>query len=185
MQCVEYLGIHGPDSIDLDSVLVGRRNRRAFHWFLDEIGSVVVGASRAEQMKYTRLPHEWLTPSLEAFGLLCLENCFERIRSQVLGEDRIATSKWTADGRGAKRNQGWHQDGIRRYNSLLEQVRVDRLNFPREDDVYLSEKKEEKRLRENEKLRKRQEVITGRETGLLAAMDDFSSSSDDSGNESN
>jgi hypothetical protein len=152
---------------------------------MDEIASVVVGTSRAEQMKYTKPPHEWLTPSLEAFALVCLENCFERVRSQVLGEDRPASSKWTADGRGAKRNQGWHQDGICRYNSLLEQVRVDRMNFPKEEDVYLSKKQEEKRQRENDRLKKRQEAVTGRETGLVAAMDDFSSSSDGSDYESN
>ena len=153
--------MYGSDSIDLNLVLAGRKEEKSFHWFLDEIASVVVGSHIVEQVKSVELPSEWLTPSLEAFCLLCVENYFHMIQSKIQ-KDNSVRAKWTADGRGSKKNQGWKQEGIQRYNELLKQVR----------------KKEERMKYECEKLRKRQEAgIVGRQR-LLAAGDDFSSDSD-------
>ena len=93
-------------------------------------------------------------------------------------KDNSFRAKWTADGRGSKKNQGWKQEGIQRYNELLKQVRLDRVNYAKEEELYLKNKKEERMKYECEKLRKRQEAgIVGRQR-LLAAGDDFSSDSD-------
>ena len=167
--------MHGPDSIDLQKVLAGRKERESFHWFLDEIAPVVVGANLYDQMKCVKLPSEWLTPTLEAFGLLCVENSFERIRSIVLEEDRKAPSKWTSDGRGAKKNQGWHQDGISRYNDLVDEVRRDRASFPKEDEQYLASKVEERLRFESERLQSMQEAASDEtDIGPLLTKDDLS-----------
>ena len=113
---------------------------------------------------------------LEAFSLLCVENYFERIQSEVKKDARKAEPKWTSDGRGSKKNQGWKQDGIKRYNDLVEKVRQDRASRRKVDELYLGKKHEERMRLENEKLLKRQQVIAGREKELLAAKDDFSDS---------
>ena len=168
---------NGADSVDLNRVLAGRKEGESFRWFLDEIGSVVVGSNIVEHVKYVKLPSEWLSPSLEAFGLLCVENYFEMIQSKVRKDERTMQGKWTADGRGSKKNQGWKQDGIRRYNELLEKVRLDRRNCPKEDELYLKLKQEERLHNECEKLKRKQEADASKEPELLAAEDDFSSSS--------
>ena len=167
---------HGVDSINLQRVLEGRRNRDTFHWFLDNIASAVVNVRVAEQVKSIKRPCEWLSRSLESFSLLCLENYFEMTRNQVLHKD--FTSKyqalWTADGRGKQKNQGWSQEGIRRYNVLCKAVQLDRGHYRIEDDVYMNAKLEERQSKEMEKLKRRQDRTDKREQGLEAAVDDFS-----------
>jgi hypothetical protein len=176
--------VHGAESINLVDVLEGRRNREAFHWFLDTIGSKLVRVSVFEQVKCVQPPSVWLSPSLEAFGLLCVENYFERTKSKVNKEEMIADAKWTSEGRGSKRNRGWKQEGIRRYNVLLEKVRIDRGTLSKEDSVYLSTKLEERKKYEGMKLKKKEEEISNRERGMEAANDDFSSSDNDSDSDS-
>lgn len=171
-----YLEQHGVDSVDLHRVLEGRRNRDTFHWFLDNIASAVVTTRVAEQVKSIKRPSEWLTRSLEAFGLVCLENFFEMTRKQIMNRGRQETYQalWTADGRGKLKNQGWDQAGIRRYNQLCEAVKKDRDMYQIEDDVYLKAKQDEHQKKEMDKLKRRQDMTETRERGLEAAMDDFS-----------
>ena len=169
--------VHGPDSVDLGQVLAGRKNRDTFYWFLDEIATVVAGSVFVERVNSTKLPGEWLSPSLEAFSLLCVENFFERIKSQVKNEDPVARAKWT-EGRGCKKFQGWNQAGILRYNELIENVQKDRKALPKVDEAYMKLKMEERMRYESEKLRKRQEA-SGKQVDIITAQDDFSSSDDD------
>jgi hypothetical protein len=171
---------HGADSINLQRVLEGRRNRDTFHWFLDNIASAVVNVRVAEQVKSIKRPCDWLSRSLESFSLLCLENYFEMTRNQVMNKDFGSTYQalWTADGRGKQKNQGWSQEGIRRYNVLCEAVRADRVKYQVEDEVYMTTKQHERQAKEMEKLKRRQDRTEKREQGLEAAVDDFSSGSD-------
>lgn len=168
------------DSVDLQRVLEGRRNRETFHWFLDHIASAVVSARVVEQVKSIKSPSDWLSRSLEAFSLLCLENYFEMTKKQVLNKDSRETYQalWTADGRGKQKNQGWSPEGIRRYNVLCRVVKVDRENYNMEDEIYLNIKQQERQKVEMERLKRRQERTEIREQGLEAAEDDFSRSSD-------
>jgi hypothetical protein len=175
---VGYLSDNGPESIELNSILEGRRERKSFHWFLDEIASVVVGTSVFEQVKCVKLPSEWLSPSLEAFGLLCIENYFERMKGKANQDEKVSEPKWTAEGRGSRKYQGWKQEGIRRYNVLVNRVRSDRSEFGKEDEIYLQVKNEERVRLENDRLRKRQVDLDSRENGIEAAADDFSSDSE-------
>ena len=146
---------NGVESINLEDIQEGRKNRVSYHWFLDEIASVVVGTSVFEKVKYIKPPNEWLTPSLEGFCLLCIENYFDKIKSTVKKDERMANALWTAEGRGSRKNRGWKQEGIRRYNELVDQVRIDRDSFPREDTIYLTKKQEERMRFENERLKRR------------------------------
>lgn len=170
--------VQGVDSIDLEDIRRGRKNRATYHWFLDEIASVVVGTSVYEKVKCIKPPNEWLTPSLEGFCLLCIENYFERIKSLVRKEERKVKALWTSEGRGSRKNRGWKQEGIRRYNVLVDHVRNDRDDFAREDALYLKAKQEERMRFENERLRRRQEDVADKEIGVEMAQDDFSSSDD-------
>ena len=182
--CTGYMEEHGVDSINLERVLEGRKNREFFHWFLDHIASTVVSTRVAEQVKCIKRPSEWLSRSLEAFSLLCLENYYEMTRKQIQNKESRDKYQalWTADGRGKLKNQGWDQAGIRRYNALCEMVKVDREKYQIEDEVYLSAKREERQNLEMSRLKRRQDRTETREQGLEAAVDDFSS--DDSGSES-
>lgn len=184
-QCVRkklkrYFEENGVDSINLQRVLEGRRNRETFHWFLDHIASAIIGTRLVDQVKSIKSPSEWLTRSLEAFSLLCLENFFEMTRNQVLHKDSRQTYQalWTADGRGKQKNQGWSPEGIRRYNVLCRAVEVDRENYRIEDEVYLNTKRQEQQTAEKERLKRREERTEIREQGLEAADDDFSYNSD-------
>lgn len=166
--------MHGVESIQLRRVLLGRRDREAFHWFLDNIAAVVVGLTKFEQVKSTKPPHEWMTPSLEAFCLVCTENFFEMVQKRVSGEDKKATSLWTCDARGKKKNQGWDIQGARRYNNLVKLVRMDRKTFQLEDEMYLNTKMEERNQHLLEKLKKKKENLALKERGWEAAEDDLS-----------
>lgn len=169
---------NGPDSVDLIRVLAGRKDPEMFTWFLDEIAAVVVGMNAVEHVKSLKLPCDWLTPSLEAFSLLCLENYFERVQSEVRKDKEKRPQKWTKDSRGSRKNQGWGREAIQRYNKLIESVRRDRATLKKVDESYFTKKQEERIKLENERLLKRQETIDGREKELLVAEDDFSSDSD-------
>lgn len=171
-----YLKVHGLESIDLTQVLEGRKNKKTFWWFLDEIATVVVGSVIVERVNCIQLPIEWLSPSLEAFSLLCLENFYAKVRSQINGEDPVARPKWT-EGRGSKKFQGWNQAGIVRYNELLDKVRKDRKALPKVDEGYLRKKKEEKLQFASEKLKRKQET-SGNDVVTITAGDDFSNSED-------
>lgn len=178
--CVGYFEDNGVDSINLQRVLEGRRNRDTFHWFLDNIASAVVSTRVVDQVKSIKSPSDWLTRSLEAFSLVCVENFYEMTRNQVINKDSRARYQalWTADGRGKQKNQGWSPEGIRRYNELCRKVRIDRERYQIEDEIYLNSKQQERQQMEMDKLKRRQEKTDMREQGLEAADNDFSSDSD-------
>lgn len=178
--CIGSLEKNGVDSINLQRVLEGRRNRDTFHWFLDNIASAVVSTRVVEQVKSIKSPSDWLSRSLEAFSLLCVENFYEMTRNQIInkGSRERYQALWTADGRGKQKNQGWSPEGIRRYNQLCKTVKVDREKYRIEDEIYLNAKQQERQRMEMDKLKRRQERMETREHGLEAADNDFSSDSD-------
>jgi hypothetical protein len=172
---------HGCASVDMRKVLKLREERESWHWFVDNIASAVVGMSVADNMKYTQQPREWVSRSLEAFALLCLENYLEMVKSEVRKDMVKEQPRWTKDARGKRKNQGWEQAGIRRYNQLVELVKENRERYSQEDEYYLLQKRKEKEELELKKLRKKREALDWRERGLEQALDDFSSDSDDPG----
>lgn len=140
----------------------------------------MVGVTSVDEKKNVEQPTVWLSRSLEAFGLLCVENYFDMMKTQATNKATTAKPLWTADGRGKRKNQGWNQDGIRRYNELCKAVKKDRETLRLEDEIYLNTKREEKQRLEMERLLRRQERNEKRDHGLEAADDDFSCSGSDS-----
>jgi hypothetical protein len=164
----------GIASVDMRKVLQLRKERETFHWFLDTIASAVIGTSVADNVKSIQKPREWLSRSLEAFAILCLENYLDMVKCEVR-KDRVKEQpRWTKDARGKRKNQGWDQAGIRRYNQLVEIVNENREMYPNEDEYYLVQKKKEKEDMQLSRLRKKKEALDWRERGLEQALDDFS-----------
>jgi hypothetical protein len=168
-----YLEKHGIATVDMRKVVQLRKERETFHWFLDTIASAIVGSSMAENIKYIQQPQEWLSRSLEAFGLLCLENYIDMVKSEVRKDWVKEQPRWTKDARGKRKNQGWDQAGIRRYNQLVEIVKENRELYSNEDAYYLNQKRKEKEDLQLSKLRKRKEALDWRERGLEQAVDDL------------
>ena len=77
--------------------------------------------------------------------------------------------------KGQEKNQGWAQQGIRRYNQLVELVKMNRDLFPEEDGIYLKRKREQRQEVQTMKLRRIQEALEIRERDLEIAEDDLSS----------
>ena len=144
--------------MEMRKVLKLREERASFHWFLDTIASAVIGTSVADNLKYTQQPREWLSRSLEAFALLCLENYLEMVKSEVRKDQVKEQPRWTRDARGKRKNQGWEQAGIRRYNQLVELVKENREQYSNEDEYYLVQKRREKEELELNKLREKRRL---------------------------
>jgi len=62
----------------------------------------------------------------EAFGLLLIENYYERITFFSNSGEKPPRARWTRNGSDAGRNKGWTRDGLRRFNELCRQVQRDR-----------------------------------------------------------
>ena len=90
-----------------------------------------------------KTPDQWLTPEMEAFGLLLLQNYEESIDASLRNLKK--PTKWTLNGT-AKKNQGWKTDAIDEYNSILKHVknyrRVAAAQGNSFRDRYLAEKVE-------------------------------------------
>jgi hypothetical protein len=158
----------------MDRILKLREDHGVFEWFLDKIGSVVLGVGLARKEKTHKLPSEWLTVGLEAFALLCLENYWDMILGQVNNRAATEPPKWTADGRGKKKNQGWDQDGIRRYNELVSLVKNNRQNDNTlAEERYLQLKRAETHSNASRLLQAKLAALRQREQGLVAAVDEL------------
>jgi hypothetical protein len=158
-----------------------RKDEKAFEWFLDNICTAVMGVAKAEQQKTMVKPSEWMTAGIEAFSLLCYQNYLEMVRSQVDNQETPVPPKWTADGRGRKRNQGWDKSGIARYNQLRSIVQADRdsTRGKTTEAKYLEKKRKDSEALEERKLKRKRDALEARERDLTLAEDDFSDDDDD------
>lgn len=164
----------GPGTFSIERVRKLRKDEQAFAWFLDTICVAVVGQKKAELDRTIHAPTKWLTTGLEAFSLLCLENYFEMVLSQV-ENDQTVPPKWTADGRGRQRNQGWSVAGIQRYNEIRTSVVADRASAhcAEVETKYLDRRREILEDKLERKLKRKRDRLNEREKGLEDAQDDF------------
>jgi hypothetical protein len=120
----------------------GKANQ-AFVYFCSKLLKCIVGYQKL-QLKSGVPICSIASPSDEAFGLLLLENSEELWQEEFLRKIEISTAsdtplplaKYTASAsngskrspsaRSTRRNQGWSDEGIKRYNSLLQLVKQDR-----------------------------------------------------------
>ena len=84
-----------------------------------------------------------MTISDEALGKLCYENYLSCTLDKLKGVEKPSDPKWTKDGKGASKNQGWSQEGIKRFNEICKKVNQDRKEHGDVDDKYLQDKKKE------------------------------------------
>ncbi len=89
-----------------------RKDPDAYAWMLDNIAPLVVGSGEFKEESKKCLPTKWMTPSSEAFAVLCLENYYDNIQDIASCKASVRKALWTNKGLGAKRNQGWSREGL-------------------------------------------------------------------------
>ena len=82
----------------------------------------------------------------------------------------MTPTKYTHEGRGAKRNQGWSMEGIKRYNILYKIVKDDREENSNTDIAYFDKKKQE--VEDSQKERKRARLVTECKRDWIKAEED-------------
>jgi len=98
-------------------------NNRAFTFVVEHLAGAVIGHRRWKLNRcYTPLS-EAMTVSDEAFMLLVLENNYELWKDAA--SNRVGRGKYTENARNRK-FCGWSDEGIKRFNKLIEEVRVNR-----------------------------------------------------------
>jgi hypothetical protein len=123
--------LRGEDMPKLEEVMQMRHNvNGAYTKFCDVVLSQVVGRHDWKQNCGKKLMREYASSSDEAFGLLVLENSWavwkEMAEKKDIYESTSNKPKYTVNGAGTKKNGGWKQEGIKRFNELAKLVRADR-----------------------------------------------------------
>lgn len=121
-----------------EDLLKLREDPDIMEYILDELVILVVGKPTFKRKVATENVEKFVTVSDEAFAVLAYENMYDTAKSighnmktnpgMSLSEasDGAYPTKWTSNRRGAKRNQGWDNKGIERYNQLYKKVKEDR-----------------------------------------------------------
>ena len=155
--------------MDMSKLEKGRKDKDAHFWLLDELAGTITGVQKHKKRSIQEV-EKWLTPSSEAFARLCYENYCKNVELKHKGEKEVTPTKYTHEGRGAKRNQGWSMEGIKRYNILYKSVKEDREKNSNTDIAYFNKKKQE--AEDSQKERKRAKVVTEREKDWMEAEED-------------
>jgi hypothetical protein len=153
-----------------------RGDPETYTWMLNHIVPLVVGVKYYKSECKKTLPTSWLTTSSEAFAILCLENYYHNVEDTVGNKVTIRRPKWTSEGIRAKRNQGWAQEGISKFDEYCSKVKKDRAKTESKlvDAEYMETKREET-TKDEERKRKRDETRNIREVGWnVAYVDDWS-----------
>ena len=155
--------------MDMSRLEKGRKDEKAHFWLLDELAGTIAGMQKHKKRSIQEV-EKWLTPSSEAFARLCYENYCKNVELKHKGEENVTPTKYTHEGRGAKRNQGWSMEGIKRYNILYKIVKDDREENSNTDIAYFDKKKQE--VEDSQKERKKAKVVTEREKDWMEAEED-------------
>jgi hypothetical protein len=153
-----------------------RIDPETYTWMLNHIVPLIVGVKYYKAECKKTLPTNWLTTSSEAFAVLCLENYYQHVVDTAGNKTTIRKPKWTSEGVRAKRNQGWGQEGISKFDEYCEKVKENRAQTESTlvDTRYMETKREETTMDEERK-RKRIETRNLREVGWnVAYVDDWS-----------
>ncbi len=119
-----------------DILSLGQNEEEAYKAFCDYILPSVCGR-KTNQVKFNEIKIcEIATPSDEAFGLLLLENAWDRWSYQAANPEAetFPTTKYSNEGstaRIAKMYAGWKSSGLHRFNDLQRQVKEDRTTSDR------------------------------------------------------
>jgi hypothetical protein len=103
-----------------------RKDPETYAWLLDNIAPLIVGSEKYKA-DYKRVPPtSWMTPSSEAFAVLCLENYYDNIQDIASNQSTVRKPLWTNKGLGAKRNQGWSLEGLTNFDKYCVEVKTNR-----------------------------------------------------------
>ena len=155
-----------------------RKNGKAFRQFCDSILPCIVGRAKWDKVVTCKLVSKMSTGTDEAWGLIVLENSWNLWKQmahapngKVGPKDRKAT-KWTNLEGTSKKNEGWGDKGIPRFNELMGGVLADRAANSHIEEEYLLESKEkmEGRLLSAKKRKRQNEDGSGPATTVLSSF---------------
>jgi len=127
----------------LEQILIMRSpGNDAYYKFFDEMLSQVVGRTVWKRDTVLKPVRKIATCSDEAFAILLIENSFDAWMKQAeekitpnghiginpidQGNYQSGKTKYTANGAGTKKDKGWSEEGLIRYNELCEMVWMNR-----------------------------------------------------------
>ena len=162
---------------ELQEFLEMRKNGKAFRQFCDNILPCIVGRAKWDKVVACKLVSKMTTSTDEAWGLILLENSWDLWEQmanvpsgKVMPKERKAT-KWTNLEGTPKKNEGWGDKGIPRFNELMSGVLADRVANKEVEVEYLRETKERIEGQLSAKKRKRQkEDGSGPPTTVLSSF---------------
>lgn len=144
----------------MDDILEMRKNtNNAYELFCERLLSHIVGKVDWKTKGSTEMISTIATVSDEAFAILTLESNYSLWKEDVLGVTgggTKAVSRYTQNGAGTKKYQGWTDEGLRRFNVLAAMVHADRVH---DNGVFELMIKEKKMTEENKKTGRRKRRI--------------------------
>jgi hypothetical protein len=162
-----------------------REDQESYAWMLDNIAPLVVGSEKYKAENKRVPPTSWMTTSSEAFAVLCLENYYDNIQDIASNEATIRKPLWTNKGLGAKRNQGWSREGLKKFAEYCKAVEKNRsnINLVKIDTKYWKDR--QARIDKNEeRKRKREDTRERRESGWeVAHVDEWSDDDNEKNNQ--
>ena len=93
--------------------------------FMDQYGPLLVGKDTIKSYLLDRVPEFWISPTLEAFGLVSIENYNKATDGWIEARDKGRHGKFCQSGN-ARRNKGYTNEGYREYTRILELVKKNR-----------------------------------------------------------
>jgi hypothetical protein len=164
----------------LEEVQMLREDPVSYAWMLDNIAPLIVGYVKYKEECKQVVPTSWMTPSSEAFALLCLENYYGNIQDVASNKTTIRKPLCTNKGLGAKRNQGWSKEGLNKFATLCKAVKVNRAeDTSKQVDTNYWRERQAKKDKDEERKRKREQTREERESGWETAhVDDWSDNED-------
>jgi hypothetical protein len=118
----------------LVDILQMRENKEdSYRIFCDHVLSQVVGKNDWKTRAGKETISSIATVSDEAFSILLLENNYQVWKEDALGacgegQGVKASSKYTVNGAGTRKYQGWTPEGLKRFNTLAAMVHADRIS---------------------------------------------------------
>lgn len=120
---------------DLEDIINNMRSSDEYWRFCETVMRQCFGCSKWRARSQTHVMSTFLRPSFEAFVLLAYENVYGHYKARQDGETVVQPFKYTANSVGSRRNQGWPNHAIERYNDYVTMIKKDRLaNVQKERD---------------------------------------------------
>jgi len=143
-----------------------RKEYAQYKHFMNEYGPKLIGAKEYKTKCCQMTPEEWMTRQEETFCFLTLEN-YHNVVYQKVHHNKKVSPEWT-NVNNPKRNQGYADAGIARYNVIYDVVKKGREeNKFKFGEKYLAEKRAKKQEEEDERTQKSDEKIEENEKNVV------------------